>query len=130
MAARIARHREHRGPHWETVEEPLDLAAALTRHASAKRPVLVDCLTLWLTNLLLEERDIAAETGRLIETLPGLSGPVVFVSNEVGGGIVPENALARRFRDEAGHLNQAVAAAADRVCLIAAGLPLTLKDNA
>lgn len=129
MAARIARHRERRGGSWQTVEEPLAIAAALDRYSNKQRPVLVDCLTLWLSNLLFADCDIAAETGSLLETLPGLNGPVVFVSNEVGGGIVPDNALARRFRDEAGRLNQALAAAADRVELVTAGLPQTLKNN-
>jgi adenosylcobinamide kinase/adenosylcobinamide-phosphate guanylyltransferase len=89
--------------------------------------VLVDCLTLWLSNLLAAGRDPAEEGRRLLESLPGVAAPVVFVSNEVGLGIVPMNALARRFRDEAGRLNQAVAAAADRVVFVAAGLPLVLK---
>lgn len=130
MAAKIERHRARRESAWTTVEEPLALADALTSHAQAARPVLVDCLTLWLSNLIFADRDVADETRVLIAALPACAGPVVFVSNEVGGGIVPENALARRFREEAGRLNRAVAAAADRVYLVAAGLPLTLKDNA
>ena len=127
MAERIARHRARRGEGWTTCEEPLDLADALAAQSRADRPVLVDCLTLWLANLLFAERDPVRETRRLIDALPGLAGPVVFVSNEVGLGIVPDNALARLFRDEAGRLNQAVAAAADRVVFVAAGLPLVLK---
>ncbi len=129
MAAKIARHRERRGASWTTVEEPLALAETLLQFADPQHPVLVDCLTLWLSNLMFAERDIPSETSLLVDTFPKFTGPVVFVSNEVGGGIVPENALARRFREEAGHLNQAIAAAADRVHLVTAGLPMTLKDK-
>lgn len=128
MAERIRRHRERRGPAWATVEEPLELAAALDRHARPERPVLVDCLTLWLSNLLLAGRDLDVARAGLVQVLPGLAGPVVLVSNEVGLGIVPDNALARRFRDEAGRLHQEVAAVAQRVVFVAAGLPLMLKD--
>ena len=129
MAERIRAHRERRGAGWETIEAPLDLAGALERHASADRPVLVDCLTLWLSNLMAAGRDIEAETGTLIERLGALPCPVVLVSNEVGLGLVPTTALGRAFRDHAGRLNQRVAAAADRVIFVAAGLPLTLKDK-
>jgi adenosylcobinamide kinase/adenosylcobinamide-phosphate guanylyltransferase len=127
MAERIRHHRERRGAFWSTIEEPLDLAA---RIAGEARPMLVDCLTLWLSNLLHAGRDIERESGRLLDALAAASGPTVLVSNEVGLGIVPENALARAFRDHAGRLNQAVAAAADRVVLMAAGLPLVLKESA
>lgn len=129
MAARIARHRAERPAHWRTVEEPLHLADALCRAARADSCVVVDCLTLWLTNLLLAEDDalLARETGALLDILPTLPGQVILVANEVGLGIVPENALARRFRDEAGRLNQAVAAVCERVTFVAAGLPLVLK---
>jgi adenosylcobinamide kinase/adenosylcobinamide-phosphate guanylyltransferase len=129
MAARIARHRAERGNAWTTIEEPLELAAALERSAQAGRPILVDCLTLWLSNLMGTERAVERETARLITVLKTLPVPVVLVSNEVGLGIVPDNALARAFRDEAGRLNQAVAAAAGRVVLLAAGLPLVLKGG-
>lgn len=129
MTDKIAHHRERRGARWSTIEEPLELATALVNHANADRPMLVDCLTLWLSNLMIADRDFATETRQLTEVMAGLAGPAVFVSNEVGGGIVPENALARRFRNEAGHLNQAVAATADRVYLVVAGLPQILKDN-
>ena len=129
MAERIARHQARRGPLWRTHEEPLDLAGALAGASRPGRPVLVDCLTLWLTNLLLDDHDIDAATGRLLAALPGLPGPVVFVANEVGFGIVPDNALARAFRDQAGILNPRVAAACARVVLVAAGLPLILKDQ-
>jgi adenosylcobinamide kinase/adenosylcobinamide-phosphate guanylyltransferase len=127
MAARIARHQQRRGARWRTVEAPLDLASALSASATAEAVVLVDCLTLWLSNILFEELDVENECEKLIETLPGLAGPVILVSNEVGLGIVPDNALARRFRDDAGRLNQAVAAAAQSVVFVAAGLPLVLK---
>ncbi|MGE0095800.1 MAG: bifunctional adenosylcobinamide kinase/adenosylcobinamide-phosphate guanylyltransferase [Alphaproteobacteria bacterium] len=129
MAARIARHRAERGRGWTTVEEPLELAAALERGAQAGQPILVDCLTLWLSNLMGAGRAVKPETAQLLAALKSLSVPVVFVSNEVGLGIVPDNALARAFRDEAGRLNQAVAAAADRVVFLAAGLPLVLKGG-
>lgn len=129
MAARIRTHRERRGPGWATVEEPLELAAAIGRHGRADRPVLVDCLTLWLSNLMAAGRDIAGARRTLIEALAHLAGPVVFVSNEVGLGLVPATPLGRAFRDEAGRLNQAVAAAAERVIFVAAGLPLTIKDE-
>ncbi|WP_266036328.1 bifunctional adenosylcobinamide kinase/adenosylcobinamide-phosphate guanylyltransferase, partial [Brucella intermedia] len=127
MENRIAIHRDRRGSDWQTVEEPLDLVGALTLHVAFDRFVLVDCLTLWLTNLMMAERDVAAETAGLVAMLPNLAGPVVFVSNEVGFGIVPENRMAREFRDHAGFLHQAVAAVADEVYLIAAGLPLKMK---
>lgn len=127
MENRIAIHRNRRGSDWQTVEEPLDLVGALTLHVAVDRFVLVDCLTLWLTNLMMAERDVAAETAGLVAMLPNLAGPVVFVSNEVGFGIVPENRMAREFRDHAGFLHQAVAAVADEVYLIAAGLPLKMK---
>ena len=129
MAARIAEHRRRRGDLWHTVEAPLDLVAALAAHADPGRPVLVDCLTLWLSNLMDRGRDVGAETTALAAALQDLSGPVVLVSNEVGLGIVPANALAREFRDNAGRLNQRVAELADRVLFVAAGLPLTLKDR-
>ncbi|MEL4375761.1 bifunctional adenosylcobinamide kinase/adenosylcobinamide-phosphate guanylyltransferase [Brucella cytisi] len=127
MENRIAIHRDRRGSEWQTVEEPLDLVGALTLNAAADRFVLVDCLTLWLTNLMMAERDIATETASLVAMLPNLAGPVVFVSNEVGLGIVPENRMAREFRDHAGFLHQAVAAIADEVYFMAAGLPLRMK---
>ncbi len=129
MADRIARHQERRGAGWRTVEAALDLAGALAAAASSDTVVLVDCLTLWLSNILFEELNVENECGKLVAALPGLAGPVIFVSNEVGLGIVPDNALARRFRDEAGRLNQAVAAAAQSVVFVAAGLPLVLKPS-
>jgi adenosylcobinamide kinase/adenosylcobinamide-phosphate guanylyltransferase len=127
MASRIAHHRARRGPAWTTIEEPLALADALGRHAAADAAILVDCLTLWVTNLMLAESDVEAETAALAAVLPGLPGRIVVVSNEVGLGIVPDNAMARAFRDHAGRLNQAVAAVAAQVVFTAAGLPLVLK---
>lgn len=131
MATRIERHRARRAQSataWQTVEEPLALAACLTEMARPDRPMLVDCLTLWLSNLMLAGRDVVAETAALVTAIPALAGPLVVVANEVGLGIVPDNALARDFRDHAGVLNQVVAAAADRVVFVAAGLPLILKE--
>jgi adenosylcobinamide kinase/adenosylcobinamide-phosphate guanylyltransferase len=128
MAERIRHHRARRGARWTTVEEPLDLAPRLRAEARGEQPILVDCLTLWLANLLEASRDADAETAALLEALPDLGVPLIFVANEVGLGIVPENALARAFRDHAGRLNQALAARAERVVFIAAGLPLLLKD--
>jgi adenosylcobinamide kinase/adenosylcobinamide-phosphate guanylyltransferase len=127
MASRIAEHQARRGAHWTTIEVPFDLCDGLRRANANGGPVLVDCLTIWLSNLMAAERDIEAETAALTTTLASLDCSVVLVSNEVGLGIVPDNALARRFRDHAGRLNQAVAAAADRVVFVAAGLPLILK---
>ena len=127
MAERIRRHRQARGVHWETLEEPIDLIGALTVHRN--RAILVDCLTLWLSNLLLAEQDIARQREMLVAAVAGLGGPVVLIANEVGLGIVPDNALARRFRDEAGWLNQALAQVCDRVIFMAAGLPLVMKGD-
>ena len=129
MRVRIAEHRARRPAPWETVDAPRDLASAI-REAPAGRPVLVDCLTLWLTNAMLDEAaDLAAELDALVEACRAAPGPLVLVSNEVGFGIVPENALARRFRDEAGRLHQRLAAQADRVVLVVAGLPMTIKGD-
>ena len=128
MAVRIRAHRARRGERWRTVEEPLDLVARLEAAVGRDRCVLVDCLTLWLSNLMAAGRDIESETRALTAMLPNLAGRAVLVSNEVGLGIVPENALARRFRDLAGRLNQAVADAAQSVVFMAAGLPVHLKS--
>ncbi|HEY0292274.1 MAG TPA: bifunctional adenosylcobinamide kinase/adenosylcobinamide-phosphate guanylyltransferase [Hansschlegelia sp.] len=127
MRARIAAHRDSRGGAWRTVDAPRDLAAAIDAEATENHAVLVDCLTLWLSNALLADADIEHEAGLLLEALVGSRGPIVLVSNEVGSGIVPDNALARAFRDHQGRLNQRVAAIADRVTLVVAGLPLDLK---
>jgi adenosylcobinamide kinase/adenosylcobinamide-phosphate guanylyltransferase len=128
MAERIRRHRERRGPAWETIEEPLDLVGALSRHI-ADRPILVDCLTLWISNLMAADRNVEQEVRNLTNRLSGQSGQVVLVSNEVGLGIVPTTALGRAFRDHAGRVNQQVAAIADRVVFLVAGLPLVLKES-
>lgn len=127
MAERIAAHRAERGDAWTTLEEPLDLAAVLRRHAGDTRAILVDCLTLWLSNLMHRDRDIDVETNEMLAALDQRAGETAFVANEVGLGIVPDNALARRFRDAQGTLNRRVAARADHVVFMAAGLPLTLK---
>jgi len=129
MAERIARHRNRRGEGWRTVEEPLDLAGTLQREARDGQAVLVECLTLWLSNLMGAGRDIDAETATLVAALTATQGAVVLVSNEVGGGIVPDNRLARRYADALGTLNQRVAAAVDQVVLVAAGQPLLLKPT-
>jgi adenosylcobinamide kinase/adenosylcobinamide-phosphate guanylyltransferase len=129
MAARIAAHRARRGPFWRTIEAPLEVAEAVAAYAGAERPLLVDCLTMWLSNLLGADRDIEAETAALAAALRAADGPVVLVANEVGLGLVPETPLGREFRDAAGRLNQEIAALADRVVFVAAGLPLVLKGG-
>ena len=135
MAERIGKHQQRRGDCWKTIEEPLHLAQALACCDSAYQAVLVDCLTLWLSNLLflyeelgedVEER-ILEDVHRLAVTLRGMSPPIILVSNEVGQGIVPENRLARQFRDLAGQANQLLAAAADEVHVVISGIPLRLK---
>jgi adenosylcobinamide kinase / adenosylcobinamide-phosphate guanylyltransferase len=127
MAERIAAHRSRRGASWQTVEAPRDLAAVLA--ASTNKPLLVDCLTLWLSNLLLAEADIEAEIARLEGALAAATAPTVLVANEVGYGIVPDYPLGRRFRDLQGLLNQRIAALADRVVMVVAGLPLAIKGT-
>ncbi len=127
MAARIAEHQKRRGPRWQTVEEPLDLAGALSAHAHL--PVLVDCLTLWLANIMAAGLDVKAELDTLDGCLKELAGPVILVSNEVGQGIVPDNALGRAYMDNAGRMNQRIATCAGRVVVIHAGLPQMLKDE-
>jgi adenosylcobinamide kinase/adenosylcobinamide-phosphate guanylyltransferase len=127
MAARIGAHRARRGAGWTTVEVPRDLAATLGAHPQA--PMLVDCLTLWLSNLMMADAVIDTEFDRLEQALAKATAPVVLVANEVGSGIVPDNALARRFRDLQGGLNQRIAAQADHVVLVVAGLPLFVKGH-
>ena len=129
MAARIAEHQARRGRFWRTVEAPLDLAETIAAEALPERPLLVDCLTLWLSNLLLAGKPLDREFALLSVTLRDAGGPVVLVANEVGLGLVPETPLGREFRDAAGRLNQEIAALADQVVFIAAGLPLVLKDD-
>jgi adenosylcobinamide kinase / adenosylcobinamide-phosphate guanylyltransferase len=132
MAARIAVHRANRPAHWSVVEEPRRLASALVRAANADSVVIVDCLTLWLTNLLCHADTglLETEVESLLKALPELPGSQIFVGNEVGFGIMPINDLARRFGDAAGVLHQRLAAVCDRVVLMIAGLPLTVKDGA
>lgn len=129
MRERIARHRIDRGGGWRTIEVPLALAETIAAEDRPGRVLLVDCLTLWASNLLLADADIAQATLGLTRAIESRAGGIILVSNEVGLGIVPDNALARRFRDEAGRINQAVAAACDEVVFVAAGLPLTLKPK-
>lgn len=129
MRTRIAAHRDQReGAGWKTIEEPIELSEILAGLDPAE-PVLVDCLTLWVSNLLLAERDTDAAAAVLLDTLARRRAPCVLVANEVGLGIVPDNALARQFRDAAGILNQRIAARAERVVLVAAGLPVELKSG-
>jgi len=130
MAGRIAHHRARRGPRWHTIEAPLALPEAIRDAAAVADAVLVDCLTLWLTNILLGDHDPVAAGDRLVQAVVACPAPLMLIANEVGLGIVPDNALARRFRDEAGWLNQRLAAVADDVVLVAAGLPLFLKQGA
>ena len=141
MAARIRRHQDDRPAGWRTVEAPVALADALRAEAAPERCIIVDCLTLWLTNLLADAHTLPAgataedlplfrrERDALLAALPTLPGRIIFVANEVGLGLVPETPLGRLFRDEAGRLNQAVAALCSRVVFVAAGLPLVLKQG-
>ena len=127
MADRIARHRADRGPCWSTIEAQVDLCGAIADAMQRADAVLVDCLTLWLSNLMLGDHDIGAARDELVRIVRQAPVPLIMIANEVGMGIVPDNALARRFRDEAGWMNQAIAAAAKEVVMVAAGLPITLK---
>lgn len=127
MRERIVRHQDDRGPSWVTHEEPVELIRTLREIDRPGRVVLVDCLTLWVTNLMMESADIAPRSAELAAQFPSLEAKIIFVSNEVGLGIVPENRMAREFRDHAGRLHQQIAAAADEVFFVAAGLPLRMK---
>lgn len=128
MADRIERHRADRGDRWQTLEVPLALDRAIAEHAAPGRVLLVDCLTLWVSNLLLGGHDVNAACLTVSDALKAASGgAIIFVSNEVGLGIVPDNALARQFRDDAGRTNQQIAQRVDEVVFVAAGLPLRLK---
>jgi len=129
MATRIMAHRARRSSNWTTIEEPLKLDEALESAAAHGQPVLVDCLTLWLSNVMLGGGDVDQAADDLARALEGLAVPVVLVSNEVGLGIVPDTPLGRAFRDAQGRLNMRIAERADRVVLMTAGLPLTLKDR-
>ncbi len=131
MARRIEQHRARRPAHWQTVEEPLALARALRRHATARRCLIVDCLTLWLTNQLLHDdgAQLAQQRRELVALVERLPGWLIFVSNEVNMGVVPMDALSRRFCDEAGWLHQQLAARCERVTLMVAGLPLFAKGG-
>jgi len=131
MEDRVLRHRKERGSHWKTLEIPLALAEAITAHGKEGRLILVDCLTLWVNNVLFQtenpekiEQDVAA----LVNAVDAAPCPILFVSNEVGTGIVPENRLARLFRDAAGRVNQQVAAACTRVFWMVAGIPVPVKS--
>lgn len=127
MRDRISRHIADRGPSWETIEEPLAIGDCVRRTADDDRVILIDCLTLWLSNLMHANIDVASSIDGFCAELEAVTTPLVLVSNEVGMGIVPDTPLGRRFRDAQGRLNQAVAAASDKVVFVAAGLPLTLK---
>lgn len=127
MASRIAAHRAERGAEWGLIEEPLDLARILREEARPDRILVVDCLTLWLTNTLFADRDVEAAITDLGRVFTAPAGPVILVSNEIGFGVVPDNALARRFRDLQGRLNREIAAVADRVTLVVAGLEMIVK---
>ncbi|MEM6934344.1 MAG: bifunctional adenosylcobinamide kinase/adenosylcobinamide-phosphate guanylyltransferase [Pseudomonadota bacterium] len=129
MAERIRLHQRERGDDWGLVEAPLDLAEAIRWNASGQTTIVIDCLTLWLSNLMHHERSIEQETNALIETVHDAPGTIVLVSNEIGLGLAPMESLSRRFRDAQGRLNQHIAAAAHQVEFVAAGLPLTLKDD-
>lgn len=128
MHERIERHKlERLGNHWDSIEAPFELPAIIDMNTASDNILLIDCLTLWVSNLMLAERDLNTAKSNLIAAILEAKGPVILVSNEVGLGIVPENALARKFRDEAGFVNQAVATAAEEVIFIAAGCPLIMK---
>jgi adenosylcobinamide kinase/adenosylcobinamide-phosphate guanylyltransferase len=129
MRRRVAAHRARRGANWRTEEVPRDLPQALANLLPRAEPILVDCLTLWLTNIMLADGDIDGEIETLAATLSQARAALVFVANETGLGIVPDNALARRFRDLSGLMNQQIAAAADNVLFVTAGLPLIMKGR-
>jgi adenosylcobinamide kinase/adenosylcobinamide-phosphate guanylyltransferase len=129
MAERVRHHQGRRGEGWRTLEAPPDLPEALRRQDGPGRVILIDCVTVWINNLMCHDRAVETAVAQFCDALSDARGQVVIVSNEVGFGIVPENALARRFRDLAGRANQAIAAAVDEVVLVVAGLPLTLKRS-
>lgn len=126
MQQRIVRHQQDRDARWQNVEEPLDLTGTLRRHDGKGRVILIDCLTLWLSNIMFADHDISEQRTALCALLPTLRATLIFVSNEVGMGIVPDNALSRSFRDEAGRLNQDIAALSHQAYFMVSGLPLRL----
>jgi len=131
MEKRVANHRKERGRNWETVEAPLDLPEAISEFALKADVVIADCLTLWISNLMMEktgEKKMVIEINRLVHSIKNAPSPVILVSNEVGAGIVPENPLARAFRDSAGFVNQRVAETSNRVIWMVAGLPVVIKS--
>jgi adenosylcobinamide kinase/adenosylcobinamide-phosphate guanylyltransferase len=130
MAERIRHHQERRGTRWRTIEAPLELSGTLRKHDGPDSVILIDCITVWISNLMFHDRAVEPSVADFCAALAQSKGRVIVVSNEVGFGIVPENALARRFRDFAGRANQAIATAADEVVLVVAGLPLTVKQSA
>ena len=127
MLERIEKHRDRRGDKWETVEEPLALVDALRQSAHKDRIILIDCLTLWITNLMMADADVVRECASLADYISDTKVPLVFVSNETGMGLVPETKMGRKFRDLQGRVNQEIAACCDQVFFVAAGLPLQLK---
>ena len=127
MSEKISRHRERRGTKWTTIEEPVSIVKPISNADEPDGLILVDCLTLWLSNLMLANLDVNSEMGKLVEKIKNIEASLILVSNEVGAGIVPDNVLAREFRHAQGVLNQEVAAAADEVFFITAGLPTNLK---
>ncbi|MCG3266792.1 bifunctional adenosylcobinamide kinase/adenosylcobinamide-phosphate guanylyltransferase [Yoonia sp. I 8.24] len=128
MADKVARHRDQRGENWTTIEEPIAVVDALNT-VTKDAAVLIDCATLWLTNLVIGEHDVTQQTAALLAAIDACRAPIVIVSNEVGQGIVPDNALSRRFRNAQGQLNQDIAANADLVVAVMAGLPMVLKGQ-
>ena len=129
MATRILKHKKRRGANWTTVEEPLNIVEVIEREVSPSRPILVDCLTLWLSNLMYLERCINTEVNKLKNFLEKSSGPVIFVSNEVGLGIISENEISRKFGDHMGYVNQVIGGACSRVIFVAAGISFVMKDQ-
>lgn len=129
MSDRIRQHQQRRGPRWKLIEEPLYLAACLRQYARANQVIMVDCMTLWLSNLIFQKQSVTDHTNQLIQAIRECPGKLVFISNEVGQGIVPGDALSRQFRDGQGRLNQALARQCDRVIEVRVGLPIVLKPN-
>jgi len=127
MRDRVARHQADRDARWQTIEASIEIAQTVTEHSAPDTVMLIDCLTLWTTNLILGDHDTAAATGALVEAVKNARGPIILVANEVGYGIVPDNALARRFRDEAGIINQRIASVVNEVQLVVAGMPIFVK---